>query len=85
VSVRLVAPDGDRLAQRDSWPADGLLPTSQWRQRDYVRDEHTLQLPANLLPGDHAVQVQVVVYDAESDVVLSGPVEVESFIFSAAD
>ena len=79
----LVAPDGTWLAQRDSWPADGLLPTSQWRPGDYVRDEHTLELSGNSLPGDHAVQV--VVYDAESGVALSEPVEVESVIFSTAD
>ena len=83
VSVRLVAPDGTWLAQRDSWPADGLLPTSQWRPGDYARDEHTLELSGNSLPGDHAVQV--VVYDAESGVALSEPVEVESVIFSTAD
>jgi len=71
VSVRLVAPDGDWLAQRDSWPADGLLPTGQWRPGDYVRDEHSLTLPAELGTGMYTVQV--VVYDTATGAALNEP------------
>lgn len=60
VSVRLVAADGRRLAQHDGWPAAGLLPTSQWRPGEYVRDVHQLALPV----GDEPRWVQLVVYDA---------------------
>jgi len=74
VSVRLVAPDGTWLAQNDSWPAGGLLPTSQWRPGDYVRDQHTLNLPADVPSGDYAVQV--VVYNAASGTALSEPMTV---------
>ena len=44
ISVRLRATDGRLLAQQDNWPVDGLLPTSQWRQGDYVADPHTLEI-----------------------------------------
>jgi len=74
VSVRLLAPEGTMLAQQDSWPAGGLLPTSQWRQGDYVRDEHILDLPRDVAPGDYAVQV--VVYDSSTGVVLNEPLTV---------
>lgn len=74
VSVRLVAPDGSWLAQHDSWPAGGLLPTSQWRQGDYVRDAHSLELHTEVVPGEYAVQV--VVYDAITGIALNEPVTV---------
>ena len=71
VSVRVVAPDGTWLAQHDGWPAGGLLPTSQLRQGDYVRDVHRLELP----PDATVDRVQVVVYDAESGEVLGAPLD----------
>jgi hypothetical protein len=76
VSVRLVARDGTWLAQHDGWPADGLLPTSQWRQGDYVRDAHVLQVPADVTPGEY--EVQVVVYNGETGTALSEPLRVTS-------
>jgi hypothetical protein len=69
--VRVLAPDGTWLAQHDGWPADGLLPTSQWRQGDYVQDIHTLEVPA----GAMVDRVQVVVYDAASGQPLSAPID----------
>jgi len=71
ISVRLIAADGHWLAQQDSWPAGGLLPTSQWRQGDYVQDVHTLQVP----PDAAVDRVQVVVYDAASGQPLGAPIE----------
>lgn len=71
VSVRVVAPDGTWLAQHDGWPAGGLLPTSQLRQGDYIRDVHTLEVP----PGATVDRVQVVVYDAESGEALGAPLD----------
>jgi hypothetical protein len=69
--VRVVAPDGSWLAQHDSWPAGGLLPTSQWRQGDYVRDAHSLKVPSSATMD----RLQVVVYDAISGQPLGGPVD----------
>jgi hypothetical protein len=62
ISVRARA-IGDRLlAQQDSWPINGLLPTTLWRQGDYVTDVHTLEIPsAERTQIDH---FEVVVYDA---------------------
>jgi hypothetical protein len=62
VSLRVVAPDGSVIAQHDSIPAEGLLPTSQWRAGDYVQDEHPLNLPPELPPGEY--RIEVVVYNA---------------------
>jgi len=74
ISVRLIAPDGTVVAQHDSQPAAGLLPTSQWRVNDYVQDTHPLTLPADAPPGEYSVAV--VVYNAETQAVLAGPIAV---------
>jgi len=74
VSVRLVAPDGTVVAQHDSPPANGLLPTSQWRVNDYVQDTHMLTLPADAPAGEYSVAV--VVYNTETQAVLAGPISV---------
>jgi hypothetical protein len=71
VSVRLVGQDGAWLAQGDSWPANGLLPTSQWRQGDYVQDDHSLAAAT----GEVVDHVQVVVYNAVSGQPLGAPID----------
>jgi hypothetical protein len=81
ISVRLVDSDGTWLAQHDSWPVGGLLPTSQWRPGDYVRDRHALNLPAEATPGEYAIQI--VVYDAATGVALNEPRTVATFVFEA--
>lgn len=73
VSLRLVGADGQTLAQHDSWPANGLLPTSSWRVGDYVQDRHVLALPPDVPPGSYSLAV--VVYESESGTVLAGPLE----------
>ncbi len=82
VSVRLVAPDGTWVAQQDSWPAGGLLPTSQWRLGDYVSDAHSLALPASVAPGEYALQV--VVYDAATGAALNEPLTVTTLTLEGA-
>ncbi len=79
VSVRLIAPNGSVVAQHDSQPANGLLPTSQWRVNDYVQDTHTLTLPADVSAGEYSMAV--VVYNAETQSVLAGPISVATVEF----
>ncbi len=75
VSVRGYAADGRLLAQQDQWPVDGLLPTSQWRQGDYVADTHLL----NFAPADTPLlaRFEVVVYNADSGATLGPPIIIE--------
>jgi hypothetical protein len=71
VSVRALTAGGERLAQRDSWPLDGLLPTSLWRPGDYVVDTHRLPLAeADLVRLHH---FEVVVYHLDSGQTLGPP------------
>ena len=72
VSVRARNADGRVLAQQDHWPVDGLLPTSQWRQGDYVADTHTLEIPEDEVGQlDH---FEIVVYNQETGQTLGPPI-----------
>jgi hypothetical protein len=72
ISVRARAAADELLAQQDSWPVNGLLPTTLWRQGDYVADEHILEiLPAEYPSLDH---FEVVVYQTETGETLGSPI-----------
>jgi hypothetical protein len=49
----LLTADGQRVTQADGWPQDGVVLTNQWRQGEYIRDSHTLEIPANSPPGPY--------------------------------
>lgn len=54
VFVHVLAAGGSLVAQSDKLnPGD--FPTRRWTLDKYVRDDHTLTLPANLLPGRYTV------------------------------
>jgi hypothetical protein len=56
VFVHLLAEDGFLAAQSDKLnPGD--FPTKRWPIEKYVRDEHTLIVPANLAPGRYRLSV----------------------------
>jgi hypothetical protein len=56
VFVHLLAEDGILAAQSDKLnPGD--FPTKRWPQDKYVRDEHTLAVPADLAPGTYRLSV----------------------------
>jgi hypothetical protein len=72
VSIRARAADDRLLAQQDSQPADGLLPTTLWRQGDYVTDRHTLEIsPVDQLQLHH---FEVVVYNTNTGETLGPPI-----------
>ncbi len=64
VSVRLVAPDGRVIAQEDSWPARGALPTPLWDVGRSIRDTHYLDVPAEELPEQ--LTLRVIVYAGDT-------------------
>jgi uncharacterized membrane protein len=56
VFVHLIAPDGAKVAQHDTYPAWlTAQPTSQWLPDQPVLDRHVLDLPANLPPGSYTL------------------------------
>jgi hypothetical protein len=53
VVLFVMSPDGRLIAQRDSYPVNAFDPTQSWRTGSLHRDNHGLQLPADLTPGDY--------------------------------
>ncbi len=80
-SLRLVAPDGTTVAQQDGPPARGILPTNLFFDAP-LPDPKTLALPAELAPGDYALQV--VVYDVAGGAVEAGPLEIGTVAVAAS-
>ncbi len=72
ISVRARAADDRLLAQQDRWPINGLLPTTLWRQGDYVTDSYTLGLL--LAEREQIDHFEVVVYNAETGETLGPPI-----------
>jgi hypothetical protein len=57
--------EGRTLAQADSEPACGELPTNSWDADDQVVDRHAIFLPADIPPGDYSLRVGV--YEAHTN------------------
>jgi hypothetical protein len=60
--VHLLGPDGRVAAGHDGEPAAGQRPTTGWVPGEYVVDAHPLPIPADLPPGEYAIEVGL--YDA---------------------
>ena len=71
ISVRAKDAGGRVVSQQDQWPVDGLLPTTQWRQGDYVTDTHTFSLSPNTPP---ITDFEIVVYNAVTNQTLGPPI-----------
>ena len=69
-SVRALDAAGKLLAQQDGWPAEGLLPTSLWRQGDYVADTHRLETETSA----EVDSFEIVVYNTVTDETLGPPI-----------
>jgi 4-amino-4-deoxy-L-arabinose transferase-like glycosyltransferase len=57
VFIHLLDSDGKLIAQADSQPRSGDYPTSAWAAGDVIPDDHTLNLPAHLAPGDYVIRI----------------------------
>jgi hypothetical protein len=60
----LVAADGRLIAQSDSEPAHGARPTSSWRAREYILDQHRLRWHDHAYRGKASVYVGL--YDLQT-------------------
>ncbi len=57
VFVHLLDKRGRIVAQHDSPPANGRLPTDTWIKGEYVEDEHVFRIPPDLPPGAYMLTV----------------------------
>ncbi|MBI5033103.1 MAG: DUF2723 domain-containing protein [Chloroflexi bacterium] len=59
VFTHLVDSTGRVVADADSPPSSGLYPTDKWQSGESVRDRHILKIPADLAPGNYAIEIGV--------------------------
>ncbi len=59
VALFIMTSDGKLIAQRDSYPVNAFDPTQDWRPRSLHRDNHGVQLPAHLPPGEYELWAAV--------------------------
>jgi hypothetical protein len=64
VFVHIVDEAGQIVAQSDGEPANWTRPTTGWTAGEYIIDEHTLTVPADLPPGPLAIRVGL--YDPDT-------------------
>jgi hypothetical protein len=64
VFVHLVNSAGEIVAQTDAEPAQWSRPTTGWIPGEYIVDEHTLTLPADLPPGSYTIRLGL--YDPDT-------------------
>ena len=57
VGIYLLSQHGQLVAQRDSFPVNTFEPTTTWRAGSLHRDNHGLQLPSGLAPGEYELWV----------------------------
>jgi hypothetical protein len=65
VFVHLLDGEGRIVAQRDSEAVGGWRPTTGWRVGEYVRDNHGLLLPEDVVPGEYKLIAGL--YDPEGE------------------
>ena len=73
VFVHLVDADGRLVAQHDGQPVSNIFPFPEWQAGMILRDDHVLQLPADLPPGAYTLVVGVYDPDTQERWQVTGP------------
>src|SRR5690606_25214179 len=55
--LQLVDQQDRIVGQVDSWPVQGTQPTGQWEAGQTIADAHTIQLAAEMPPGEYRLLV----------------------------
>ncbi len=59
INVSLIGPDGAAVAQRAKQPMGTFGPMTLWTNGGYYRDNHALEIPDNVPPGEYELWVLV--------------------------
>lgn len=57
VFTHLLAENGERVAQMDSWPQRGAAPTSAWKAEAVIQDEYELTVPSDAPLGVYSIHI----------------------------
>ena len=64
VALTLIGPDGQIWAERRGEPCNWMCPTDQWKDQP-VADRQAFQVPADVPPGDYALQLSWLTTEGE--------------------
>lgn len=73
VFVHLVDEDGHVVSQHDGMPDGGFYPTSAWDPGAIVEDEHQIDFPEDLPPGDYRLLAGLYRLETEERLPVLGP------------
>jgi len=68
VFTHVIGPDATIWGQLDSWPDNGLAPTTTWLPEELVEDRHTFKLKRDTPPGVYQVEIGVYSVDKEGNI-----------------
>ena len=71
VGVFVIGPEGT-MAEQHTAPQWGFKPMNVWEAGDHIRDNHGLQLPADLAPGEYAIWVKVYAWQTGEPLLVEG-------------
>lgn len=80
VFTHLINQNGELVAQKDNWPANGQWPPTCWQAGEIVVDPYTLSLPTQLQPGPYTLLVGL--YDADTGIRLLTPEGRDMFLIA---
>jgi 4-amino-4-deoxy-L-arabinose transferase-like glycosyltransferase len=78
VFTHLLGQDGRIVAQKDNRPAKGSYPTTLWLPGEIITDPYDISLPADLPPGDYAVEIGF--YIVENGLRLADPIVLDTSV-----
>ncbi len=73
VFVHLVDGKGKLVAQSDSYPQNGRLPTSAWVAGEVIEDVHELTIPASAPPGEYHLEIGMYIESTGVRALVSAP------------
>jgi len=78
ITTQVWTRDWAQIAQHDGQPGGFYAPTTAWQPGEIIEDRHSIQIPADLLPGPYYLHVGV--YDLETGEIV-WPVEVPEYLW----
>jgi hypothetical protein len=72
IFLHLRDPSEKTLAQVDSMPGRGSIPTSRWRAGDYIHDRYQLHVPADAPAGEYKIAIGMYARDWQDRLPIAG-------------
>ena len=72
VFVHALAPDGSKVAQRDTRPCDGECPTNTWQPGEIILDRYELELDPSVPAGPDRLAIGLYLLETGDRAIVAG-------------